>query len=234
MVTFGKFRDSLDYANRWRSPHAEPPSHNDRKSCSTRREISSPGRGYGCSNIADIVIPSVYSHPFSEIIGHNFPHGYRNRLCDNKSESALRDGRQGAGFVEFRSAAKIPPRSVCASTPTAVPSGRTRIFILPGVGTAREAPIQNRHFDPVGKWSHSEISGPSPKFLSGSAAADAFAYGHRFTQTGITFRSVIGIAYKAPIRNWHSEALDAPLLPQAIRSRFRVKKPSFRTLKLRF
>ncbi|MQM22198.1 hypothetical protein Taro_055247 [Colocasia esculenta] len=47
--------DSLDYANRWRSPHAEPPSHSDRKSCSTRREISSPGRGYGCPNIADIV-----------------------------------------------------------------------------------------------------------------------------------------------------------------------------------
>ncbi|MQL80024.1 hypothetical protein Taro_012482, partial [Colocasia esculenta] len=40
--------DSLDYVNHWRSPHAEPPSHNDRKSCSTRREISSPGRGYGC------------------------------------------------------------------------------------------------------------------------------------------------------------------------------------------
>ncbi|MQM23677.1 hypothetical protein Taro_056744 [Colocasia esculenta] len=35
--------DSLDYANRWRSPQAEPPCHSDRKSCSTRREISSPG-----------------------------------------------------------------------------------------------------------------------------------------------------------------------------------------------
>ncbi|MQL91749.1 hypothetical protein Taro_024369 [Colocasia esculenta] len=50
--------DSLDYANRWRSPHAEPASHSDRKSCSTRREISSPGHGYGCPNIADIVTPS--------------------------------------------------------------------------------------------------------------------------------------------------------------------------------
>ncbi|MQM00589.1 hypothetical protein Taro_033324 [Colocasia esculenta] len=50
--------DSLDYANRWRSPHAEPPSHSDRKSCSTQREISSPGHGYGCPNIADIVTPS--------------------------------------------------------------------------------------------------------------------------------------------------------------------------------
>ncbi|MQL82989.1 hypothetical protein Taro_015467, partial [Colocasia esculenta] len=51
--------DSLDYANRWRSPHAEPPSHSDRKSCSTRHEISSPGRGYGCPNIADLVTPSA-------------------------------------------------------------------------------------------------------------------------------------------------------------------------------
>ncbi|MQM14869.1 hypothetical protein Taro_047805 [Colocasia esculenta] len=41
------FSDSLDYANRWRSPHAEPPSHSDRKSCSTPREISSPAKELG-------------------------------------------------------------------------------------------------------------------------------------------------------------------------------------------
>ncbi|MQL73845.1 hypothetical protein Taro_006228 [Colocasia esculenta] len=52
--------DSLDYANRWRSPHAEPSSHSDWMSCSTRREISSPGRGYGCPNIADKVTPSRF------------------------------------------------------------------------------------------------------------------------------------------------------------------------------
>ncbi|MQM11497.1 hypothetical protein Taro_044400 [Colocasia esculenta] len=39
--------DSLDYANRWRSPHAEPPSHSDRKSCSTHREIFSPAKELG-------------------------------------------------------------------------------------------------------------------------------------------------------------------------------------------
>ncbi|MQL78759.1 hypothetical protein Taro_011202, partial [Colocasia esculenta] len=60
------FSDSLDYANRWRSPHAEPPSHSDRKSCSTRREISSPGRGYGCPNIADIVTPSGLFPPLQQ------------------------------------------------------------------------------------------------------------------------------------------------------------------------
>ncbi|MQM23132.1 hypothetical protein Taro_056194 [Colocasia esculenta] len=47
-----------------------------------------------------------------------------------------------------------------------------RIFIRPGVGTTREAPIPNRYFDPVSKWSHSEISGAAPKFLPGSAVAD--------------------------------------------------------------
>ncbi|MQM15175.1 hypothetical protein Taro_048113, partial [Colocasia esculenta] len=129
--------DSLDYMNRWRSPHVELSSHSYRKSCSTRREIFCPGRGYGCPNIADIVTPPVYSHPFSERIAHNFPHGHRNRLCYHNSESTLRDGRQHAGFVEFRFGAKIPPWSVCTSTPTAVPSDRMWIFIRPGFGTAR-------------------------------------------------------------------------------------------------
>ncbi|MQL72889.1 hypothetical protein Taro_005261 [Colocasia esculenta] len=83
----------------------------------------------------------------------------------------VRSPPQGAGFAEFRFGAKIRHRSVCTSTPTAVPSGRTRIFIRPRFRTAREAPILNRHCDPVGKRSHSEISGPAPKFLSGSAVA---------------------------------------------------------------
>ncbi|MQM23209.1 hypothetical protein Taro_056272, partial [Colocasia esculenta] len=83
--------------------------------------------------------PPVYSHPFNERIGHNFSHGHQNLLCDHNSESTLRDGRQGAGFAEFRFGAKIPSRSVCTSTPTAVPSCRTRIFIRPGVETIREA-----------------------------------------------------------------------------------------------
>ncbi|MQL82859.1 hypothetical protein Taro_015328 [Colocasia esculenta] len=29
------------------------------------------------------------------------------------------------------------------------PLGRTQIFVRPAIGTSREAPIQNRHFDPV-------------------------------------------------------------------------------------
>ncbi|MQL82899.1 hypothetical protein Taro_015392 [Colocasia esculenta] len=103
--------------------------------------------------------PPVYSHPFNERTGHSFPPRHRNRLCDHNSESAFRDGRLGASFAEFRSGAEIPLLSVCTSTPIVVPLGRTRIFVRPAIGTAREAPIRNRHFDPVGTRSNSEISG---------------------------------------------------------------------------
>ncbi|MQL73874.1 hypothetical protein Taro_006201, partial [Colocasia esculenta] len=106
--------------------------------------------------------------------------------------------------------------SVCSCTPTAVPFDRTQIFVRPGIGTAREAPIQNRHFDPVGKRLHLEISGPALNSSLGawSLAVDAIAYGHLFAQMGITFRSVIRITYKTTIRNRHSETPDAPLLPK--------------------
>ncbi|MQL78202.1 hypothetical protein Taro_010643 [Colocasia esculenta] len=77
---------------------------------------------------------------------------------------------------------KFPPRSVCTSTPTAVPSGRARIFIRPGVRTAREASTKNRHFDPVAK------------------------------ELGITFSTGIGIAYVTTIRNRHSETVDRALV----------------------
>ncbi|MQM15800.1 hypothetical protein Taro_048749 [Colocasia esculenta] len=49
---------SLDYANSERGQHTESACHGDRKSCSNQREISSTGRRYGCTNIADIVTPS--------------------------------------------------------------------------------------------------------------------------------------------------------------------------------
>ncbi|MQL76099.1 hypothetical protein Taro_008475 [Colocasia esculenta] len=92
------------------------------------------------------------------------------------------------------------------------PLGQTRIFVRIVIATAREVPIRNRHFDPVGTRSDLEISGPVPKFISGSVVAgyDAIAYGHPLAQTGITFSSFIGIAYKAPIRNRNSEALVTP------------------------
>ncbi|MQL78336.1 hypothetical protein Taro_010759 [Colocasia esculenta] len=80
---FSGSSDSLNYANRWQSTHTDPACHGDRKSCSTRREISTP----------------------------------------------------------------------------AVPFDRTQISVRPGVETSCEAPIRNRHFDPVAKRLHLEISG---------------------------------------------------------------------------
>ncbi|MQL78358.1 hypothetical protein Taro_010784 [Colocasia esculenta] len=142
--------DSLDYANRWRSPHTEPPSHSDRKSCSTRREISSP----------------VHRLPYPPV--------GRGYLFAQRSEPPARP--------QFR-----------IGTSTRSVNGRIRRF-----------PVRRPNSSPGAR----------------SQAADAIAYGHRFVQTDITFRSIIGITYKTLIRNRHSEAIDAPLLPQAIKHRF--------------
>ncbi|MQM22538.1 hypothetical protein Taro_055591 [Colocasia esculenta] len=100
------------------------------------------------------------------------------------------------------------------------------IYVRPGVGTTREAPIRNRHFDQVDKRSHSEISDQAQNSSPGvwSQAVDAIAYGHLFAQTGIPFYSVIGIAYKTTIRNRHSETPDAPLSRKATTIRNRHSK----------
>ncbi|MQL77113.1 hypothetical protein Taro_009533 [Colocasia esculenta] len=51
------------------------------------------------------------------------------------------------------------------------PFGKTWIFVRVAIPTARESPIRNQHFDPVGTRSDSEISSPVPKFLAGSVVA---------------------------------------------------------------
>ncbi|MQM01436.1 hypothetical protein Taro_034189 [Colocasia esculenta] len=107
-----------------------------------------------------------------------------------------------------------------------------QIFVRAAIGTTRESPIWNQHFDTVGTRFLVRRPNSSPGVWS--RAADAITYGHPFAQTGITFCSVIGIAYKAPIRNRHSEMLVAPLSPLSIRCHFGVEKPSFRTPKLQF
>ncbi|MQL82454.1 hypothetical protein Taro_014917, partial [Colocasia esculenta] len=104
----------------------------------------------------------------------------------------------------------------------------------------------------VHRLSYPLVRRPNSSSGAWSQAADAIAYGHPFAQTGITFRPVIQISCKTPIQNrhskapvtplslqtpiWnrHSEAPVAPLSPQAIRCRFGVKKPLFRTPKLQF
>ncbi|MQM23074.1 hypothetical protein Taro_056135 [Colocasia esculenta] len=176
--------DSLDYANCWHNPHAEPPSHSDRKSCSTRCEISSPAKELGIT--------------FRTGIGISYVTTIRNRHSETVD--------------------------------------RALIFIRPGVGTASRPQfrIGTSTRSVNGRIRRFPVWRPNSSPGARSRAADAISYGHRFAQTGITFRSVIGIAYKTPIRNRHSEALDAPLLPQVIRRCFGVEKPSFRNMKLRF
>ncbi|MQM09802.1 hypothetical protein Taro_042681 [Colocasia esculenta] len=142
---------SLDYANRWRGSHTNSACHGDRKLCSTRRENSSPGRRYGCTNIADIVTPS----------GHEVLHARRSE--------------RPAG----------PQFGIGTSTQSAQ-------------GCIRRFPVRRPNSSP-GAWSR---------------VADAIAYRHPFSQLGITFRSVIEIAYMTPIRNRHSETVDRALVSQ--------------------
>ncbi|MQL93941.1 hypothetical protein Taro_026591 [Colocasia esculenta] len=98
----------------------------------------------------------------------------RNRLQGPNSESALPPGRHKVAFGDFRSGAQIPlrERGACVLVHRlSYPLGTTRLFVRPVIGTAREAPIQNRHFDPVGTRLHLEIFDPAPKFLSESVVA---------------------------------------------------------------
>ncbi|MQM00040.1 hypothetical protein Taro_032777 [Colocasia esculenta] len=116
------------------------------------------------------------------------------------------------------------------------PLDKTQIFVRAVIGTARETPIRNRHFDPSapGRMRRFSLRRPNSSPEAWSRAADAITYGHPFAQTNITFRSVIGIAYKTQIWNRHSETHVAHFLPQVIRHHFGVEKPPFHSLKMRF
>ncbi|MQL81213.1 hypothetical protein Taro_013665 [Colocasia esculenta] len=50
---------SLDYANHWRGQHTESAYHGDRKSCSTRLEISTPAKELGITFCPGIGIAYV-------------------------------------------------------------------------------------------------------------------------------------------------------------------------------
>ncbi|MQL70227.1 hypothetical protein Taro_002497 [Colocasia esculenta] len=77
---------SLDYANCWRITHAEPPSHSDRKSRSTRREISSPAKELGITfhtGIGIAYVTTIWNRhsktidkalvPRNSVLGSKFP-----------------------------------------------------------------------------------------------------------------------------------------------------------------
>ncbi|MQM17805.1 hypothetical protein Taro_050783 [Colocasia esculenta] len=160
--------DSVDYARHWRSPHAELSSHSNRRSCSTRREISSPAKELGITFRTGIAFAYVTT--------------IRNRHSQTvDSVLVLRNSVPGPKF----------------------PSGQTRISIRPGVGTAREAPIQNRHFDPVGNKTS-----------------------FRGRNTFVSHSEIAIIADDLPYsKNRHSETVDSPLVSRNSVPRAKVPPP---------
>ncbi|MQL83516.1 hypothetical protein Taro_016021, partial [Colocasia esculenta] len=230
--------DSLNYANYGRIPHAEPPSHSDRKSCSTRCEISSPGRGYGCLNIADITVdkaldlrnsvsgpkspperPMISAIP--RFFGSSDSLDYANRWrCPHAEPPSHSDRKSCSTRCEISSPAK-----------------ELGITFRTGIGIAYVTTIWNRHSETVDKALDLRNSVPGPKSPP-ERVGDSLDYANRWRsphaephshsdwkscstrreisssakQLGITFRTGIGIAYVTTIRNRHSETVDKALV----------------------
>ncbi|MQM00405.1 hypothetical protein Taro_033140 [Colocasia esculenta] len=218
--------DSLDYANRWRSSHAEPPSHSDRKSCSTRGEISSLGHGYVCLNIADIRLP---------------------RLRKSLAEPTRGAAQSQRSEVVFNPTQDLVPRSWIwvpkhrryshplqfIPTPSAEELG---INFRMGIENAYVTTIRNRDSETVDRVMVSRNSVLGPKFAPGASDSLDYANGWQSPhaeptrhsdrkscstrrvisspakELGITFRMGIGIAYVSTIRNRHSETADRVLV----------------------
>ncbi|MQL83524.1 hypothetical protein Taro_016015, partial [Colocasia esculenta] len=224
--------DSLDYVNRWRSPHAEPPSHSDRKSCSTRREISSPDVVSGSKNLR-----------------------FALRNCDSSRRSPLSQGflavatpsiTRITGGAHTRSHpvttigslvqldARSPPRLWIWVPEHRLYSHPLRFILTPsakelgitfrtGIRIVYVTTIRNRHSETVDKalvlWN--SVLGPKspPERVSWIWMPEHRRYSHplRFILTpsakelGITFRTGIGIVYVTTIRNRHFEKVDKAL-----------------------
>ncbi|MQL86689.1 hypothetical protein Taro_019226 [Colocasia esculenta] len=250
---------SLDYANRWRSPHTDPACHGDQKSCSTRREISSPAKelgitfrpGIGIAYVTTIrnrhsetvgtalvsrnSVPGPKFHPGASVIVH------RHRtirldgdICQHGAKELGITFRPGIGIVYvttirnrhsetvgtalvFRNSVPGPKFRPGACVPTTVPFDRTGISVRTGVGTAPEAPIQSRHFDSVGRWFRGipfrgRNSAPERVLYSTPTAVP-------FDRTGISVRMGVGTAPEAPIQNLHFD-------PDCKRSHSEISDPA--------
>ncbi|MQL98537.1 hypothetical protein Taro_031251, partial [Colocasia esculenta] len=146
--------DSLDYANRWRSPHAELPSHSDRRSCSTRREISSPGRGYGCPNIADIQLPRL-----RELLAEP--------TCGAAQSQQSEVGFNSMRDILLRSWIWVPEHRRYGHPLQFIPTPSAKelgITFRTGIRIAYVTTIQNRHSETVERALVSRNSVPGPKF----------------------------------------------------------------------
>ncbi|MQM03483.1 hypothetical protein Taro_036271 [Colocasia esculenta] len=97
---------------------------------------------------------SLMISPFPRFSDSNVSLDYENAWWGNNTESACHGDRK-----------------LCSTWHENYSPGETRIFARSANGTAREAPIQNWHFDPVSTRPHSTISDSAQKFLSGSVVA---------------------------------------------------------------
>ncbi|MQL81454.1 hypothetical protein Taro_013936 [Colocasia esculenta] len=158
--------DSLDYANRWRSPHTEPACNGDRKLCSTRREISSPEtpdapllpkalrRRFGVEkpsfrNLKLRFYPTI--SPIPRFSGSRDSLDYANRLRSPHREPACHGDRK-----------------LCSThREISSPAKELGITFRPGIGIAYVTTIRNRHFETVDRALVSRNSVMEPKFHPG-------------------------------------------------------------------
>ncbi|MQL85916.1 hypothetical protein Taro_018447, partial [Colocasia esculenta] len=217
--------DSLDYANRWRSPHAEPPSHSDRKSCSTRREISSPGIGIAYvttiwnrhSEMVDRASDSLYYAN-----RWRSPHAEPPSDSDRKSCSTRREisslakelgitFRTGIGIAYVTTIRNLHSEMV----DRAVVSQNSR---LPRLRESLEEPIRGAAQSQRSKVVFNSTRDLLPRSWIWVPENRRYSHPLRFIPTpsakelGITFRTGIGIAYVTTIRNRHSETVDRALV----------------------
>ncbi|MQM20955.1 hypothetical protein Taro_053985, partial [Colocasia esculenta] len=181
--------------------------------CSTRREISSPELGITFRTGIGIAYVTTIWNRHSETV-----------------DKALVSWNSIPG-------PKFPPEHVYWYTDCRTLRSDVDIY-SPRVGTAREAPIQNRHFDPRLPRLRELLAEPSRGAVQSQRSEVVFnsmrdllprswiwvpehrRYSHplQFIPTpstkelGITFRTGIGIAYVTTIRNRHSEMVDKVLV----------------------
>ncbi|MQL76204.1 hypothetical protein Taro_008590, partial [Colocasia esculenta] len=123
--------------------------HGDQKLCSTRHKISSPAKELGIT--------------FRTGIGIAYATTIRNRHSETVKRTPV--SRNSVPGPKVHRGAHVLVHRLSYFL------GKTQIFVRMAIGTVLEAPIQNRHSEPVGTRSDSEIFGLRPKFLSGRVVA---------------------------------------------------------------
>ncbi|MQL90973.1 hypothetical protein Taro_023572 [Colocasia esculenta] len=157
---FSVSRASLDYANHWRGQHTESSYHGDRKSCSTRLEISTTGRtrifvrsAIGTTRKAPIQNrhfdpPMISTIP--KFSGSSASLDYANRWRGHNTESAYHGDRKSCSTL----------------LEISTPAKELGITFCPGIGIAYVTTTRNRHSESVGRALVSRNSVPGSKFTA--------------------------------------------------------------------